>query len=299
MTTLGVDFGTTNSTMARFDRRRARAEVLRDAEGQDKTPSVVFFGEEETLVGTPAENLLVYAGSGGEVAERLVQSIKRELHSPVRIALPDGRAVAPVEVAAEILRKLRRDAAQADGGGEPERVVLTQPAVYESAQSKALLEAATLAGFSEVELVEEPVAAALAFEHAGGQVGRGVLVYDFGGGTFDAAFVVREEAEDRFYLALEPAGDPHLGGDDLDGLLYEHFDAEARQKLGRPIGLSEGAVDHQFLRQCRRRKENLSKSRQATFSSMPARRADPDTAGRSGGSRRRQRRQGLRVARPQ
>jgi tetratricopeptide (TPR) repeat protein len=265
---LGIDFGTTNSSMAWPSQQGERVDLVRDAEGNEKTPSVVYFGDDETLVGTEAVNVLVDARGDDLVQARVIQSVKRRLLNPPRIALPGGRAVRPVEVAAEILAKLRRDAEANDHGERLARAVITYPAVFDAAQTSAIVEAATMAGFDEVELVEEPVAAAIAFQHEGGQVGQGVLVFDYGGGTFDAAFVVREEGEDRFYLALEPDGDAQCGGDDIDQALYDYFDAQARSQLGRPITLRDNTVDTDFLQTCRRRKETLSKSRQATFSTM-------------------------------
>ncbi len=164
-----------------------------------------------------------------------------------------------------ILHKLREDAARA-AEAPPERAVITCPAIFDGAQGSAVSSAAALAGFAEAELLEEPVAAAIAFEHEGGQLGNGVLVYDYGGGTFDAAFVFREEGEQGFGLALEPAGDARLGGDDLDQALYDHFNEQVRRDHGRSISGREGVTEMSFLRACRRRKEMLSKSRHATFS---------------------------------
>jgi actin-like ATPase involved in cell morphogenesis len=263
---LGIDFGTTNSSVAGFNGGGDRPVVACNAEGHEKTPSVVYFGESETLVGAGAANVLADSGGNPEAAARVIRSVKRSLVSPPYIAVPGGRKVRPAEVAAQIIGKLKADAEQSNGGGETSRAVITCPAIFDAPEQQAVVTAAQLAGFAEVELVEEPVAAALAFEHAGGSVGKGVLVYDFGGGTFDVAFVVREEGEQRFYLALEPDGDPRCGGDDIDQALYDFFDRQARAELGRPISGRDGVVDLHFLRTCQRRKETLSKSRQATFS---------------------------------
>jgi actin-like ATPase involved in cell morphogenesis len=263
---LGIDFGTTNSSMARFAADTGRAVVVCNAEGGEKTPSIVYFGETETLAGDAAAHVLADSGGDPETAARVIRSVKRSLVSPPRIAVPGGRTVRPTDVAAQILAKLRRDADQRNGGNETKRAVITCPAVFDAKQQQAIVDAAQLSGFSEVELVEEPVAAALAFQNAGGTIGKGVLVYDFGGGTFDAAFVVREEGEDRYYLALEPDGDRNCGGDDIDQALYDFFDREAREQLGRPISGGDDLIDPAFLNTCRRRKETLSKSRQATFS---------------------------------
>jgi actin-like ATPase involved in cell morphogenesis len=245
-------------------------ELVRDAQGNDKTPSMVYFGEAKTLVGSEAVNMAVEAAGDEQIQARVIRSIKRQLLEPPRIALPGGRTVTPVEVAAAVLAKLKGDAEVADHGGRLDRVVVTYPAVFDAAQQSAIRDAATLAGFGDVELWEEPCAAAVAFEHQSGQVGQGVLVYDWGGGTFDAALVVREPGEDRFYLALEPDGDAQCGGDDLDQTLYDYFDAQARQQLARPISLDRDTVDARFLQTCRRHKESLSKRPQATFSTMLA-----------------------------
>ena len=232
---LGIDFGTTNSSMARFAADVGRAVVVCNSEGNEKTPSIVYFGKTETVAGDAAVNVLADSGGDPDTASRAIRSVKRNLVSPPRIAVPGGRTVRPTDVAAQILAKLRRDAGEADGGRESTRAVITCPAVFDSPQQQAIVDAAQLSGFTEVELVEEPVAAALAFQHAGGAIGKGVLVYDFGGGTFDAAFVVREEGEKQFHLALEPDGDRHCGGDDIDQALYDYFDRQARDRLGRSI----------------------------------------------------------------
>lgn len=135
----------------------------------------------------------------------------------------------------------------------------------------AILQATHDAGFEHVEALEEPVAAAIAFEQDGGRVGQGVLTYEFGGGTFDVACVVREEREerdDRFYLAMEPEGDPPVRRRDLDQILNAHFDGKSRREFRRPIAGPEDAVDPEFLRIWRRHKERLSHSRHASFSTV-------------------------------
>lgn len=259
---VGVDFGTSFSCIARVG-DDGRGTVVRSPEGEDKTPSVTFFGADETFVGTAALNAAEDAGEEGEC--RAVSSVKRRLLSPPRIALPDGRSVTPGEVVEQVFSTLRRSARSADE--EAMRAVVTYPAVFDPQQVRVITDAAGAAGFDEIEMLEEPVAAAMAFERHGGQIGRSVLVYDLGGGTFDAACVVREPGEHRFYLALEPAGDAHCGGDDLDQVLYDHFDRQARRETGCAITMDD-RIDAAFLRNCRRRKESLSKSRHVTFSTL-------------------------------
>ncbi|HZY58065.1 MAG TPA: Hsp70 family protein, partial [Rubrobacteraceae bacterium] len=264
---IGIDFGTTNSSMAWYDPRTEDAGIILNAEGQPKTPSLVHFDENETLVGEPVENLLqdvlTDRARRDEVFRRTIVSIKRNLLSPPRIALPDGRYVRPVDVAAEILKKLKRDAEDGHFHEEIRRAIITCPAEFNVLQRQRIEEAGRLAGFREVVLLEEPVAGALAYARAGLHVGKHVLVYDLGGGTFDLA--VLDNEDESFHVAMEPKGMERCGGDDFDLALYHHCDEIARKNLDRPISLT-GAVDLNFLRACRRRKETLTFRERSRFS---------------------------------
>jgi actin-like ATPase involved in cell morphogenesis/tetratricopeptide (TPR) repeat protein len=182
-----------------------------------------------------------------------VVSVKREL---VRPSLRDvgGRMVTPLDAAVEILKKLKRDAETGLFHREITRAVITCPAAFDQLERDKIAEAGQRAGFREVELLEEPVAAAMAYARAGLDVGRSVLVYDLGGGTFDLALLVRDE-DGEFRLAMEPRG-LRCGGDDLDRALYDYLDQAVRQRANRTIGT--GGVDLAFLRACRQRKEALS-----------------------------------------
>ena len=256
---IGIDFGTTNSCVAWYDPRIGGAEVILNAEGQTKTPSLVYFGEDETLVGEPVEHLIQNVSMDrarrDEVFRRTVMSVKRYLLAPPRIALPGGRFVRPTDVAAEILKKLKRDAEDGHFHEEVKRAVITVPAEFNVLQRRKIEEAGRLAGFEEVALLDEPVAGALAYSRAGLNVGKHVLVYDLGGGTFDLA-VLDNEGE-SFHVAMEPKGMERCGGDDFDHALYYHLDEIAQEELGRPVSLT-GAVDLNFLRECRRHKEGLT-----------------------------------------
>jgi molecular chaperone DnaK (HSP70) len=281
---IGIDFGTTNSSAAWFDPRKGRVELLRNAEGHEKTPSLVYFGERETLVGEPTVQHLkeLYELGGDEAREELgciIKSVKRRLLSPPRILLPGGREVRPVDAAAAIIGKLKRDAEECHLHRAVERAVVTCPATFDALQRAKIAEAARLAGFKEVELLEEPVAAALAFAAEGQQVGEGVLVYDLGGGTFDLAFVVRDE-DGSFHTALETDGDAACGGDDFDLALYEHCAKLARRELGCEPG-TNGHTNLDFLEDCRQRKERLSSVERSSFSSLLAGRAFKHTVERA------------------
>jgi actin-like ATPase involved in cell morphogenesis/outer membrane biosynthesis protein TonB len=257
---IGIDFGTTNSKMACYNPKTNQAQIIKNREGEDETPSVVYFGEQQTLVGTPALDMLAYE----EERDRVILSIKRELVTTPRLALPD-KTLKPVEVVAEILRKLKADAETLHFHQEVAHAVVTYPASFGPVEREKICEAARLAGFAEVDMLEEPVAAALAYTRMGPTVGKSVLVYDLGGGTFDLAVLACEE-DGAFRLALEPQGIKRCGGDDFDHAIYEHCDKIAQQNLGRSVSLTDKRDLH-FLRECRQRKENLSSAERHKFKS--------------------------------
>jgi actin-like ATPase involved in cell morphogenesis len=260
---IAIDFGTSKSAMAWYDPKAGQAKPIRNAEGEEKTPSIVYFGKNETLVGTPAEQMLEDQ-EDPEARSRVIVSVKRSLVNSPTLALP-GRRVKAVDVAAEILRKLRRDAEIGHFHQPVTRAVITYPAAFDPLQRDEIERAARLAGFSEVQLLQEPVAAAAAYTHDGFDPGNAVLVYDLGAGTLDVAVLAREG--DGFFLALEPKGMAHCGGDDFDQKLYDYCDEAAQESLGRPISPT-GEIDLHFLRLCRQRKETLSLQERAMFSSF-------------------------------
>lgn len=184
----------------------------------------------QTLVGKPVDELIEDVTNDRprreEVFGRTITSIKRSLISPPRIALPDGRYVRPVDVVAEILGNLKREAEEGHFHEEVRRVVITCPAEFNVIQRRKIEEGGRLAGFEEVALIEEPAAAALAYARVGLEMGEHVLVYDLGGGTFDLA--VLENEEETFRVAMEPKGIDRCGGDDFDLALYYHCEEIAR-----------------------------------------------------------------------
>ena len=252
---IGIDFGTTNSAMAWYNPKTGQAEIVRNAEGEEKTPSVVFFGERETLVGTPAERMLE------EQPEYVITSVKRHIAQSRRWAVP-GRQVTPVEVATEIFKKLKQDAEQLQFHGHVARTVVACPVSFDQDEKDKIQTAAMVAGFDEVVLLDEPIAAALAFAHAGLNVGHHVLVYDLGGGTFDLALLTKDENESAFRVALEPLG-RRCGGDDFDRALYEAIENAVGQKWGKEN--KPGMIDLRILRECRQRKVDLSARERTRF----------------------------------
>src|SRR6266516_2144854 len=259
---IGIDFGTSKSSTAWYDHRIGRADIILNAEGKQITPSVVYLGptESETLVGDPAERKL-----GQEKADqrRFVFSVKRDLiRAPTKIL--DGKVYSPVKVTSLILAKLREDADKQHFKQPVDRAVIAHPASFNTLQQDKIKEAAILAGFSQVELLPEPVAAALTYAYTGLKVGQYIMVYDFGGGTFDVA-VLQRISDGTFRRALASRGLPKCGGDDLDRAVYKYCEEIVQREKKRQISLTD-EYDLRFLRLCRESKENLTSQRDYTFS---------------------------------
>jgi Hsp70 protein len=266
---LGIDFGTSQCTMAWYNPATGRAQVIRNSRGNEKTPSIVYLGrnESEHLIGEPAQHKLLEE----EKADfyRFVIGIKRNLVTAPSRNL-DGHSYSPVTIASKILKKLKEDAEKGHflhmGFRRPvSRVVITHPASFDTLQLEKLKEAATLAGFRQVALLPEPEAAALAYGYSGLTAAACVLIYDFGGGTFDVA-VLKRLPDGRYTIASQPLGYRDCGGEDLDRELYDHCNEIALQQLRRGVSLT-GDTNLKFLDQCRLRKENLSYEDEVMFSS--------------------------------
>jgi molecular chaperone DnaK (HSP70) len=232
----GIDLGTTNSVIAVV--RDGTPQVI-EFEGESIMPSVVGLSPDgRLLVGTPARNAWV------AYPDRTVASIKRMMGSTDKVRLGD-RTMTPPEVSAVILQELVRRA-RAVTGIDTNRVVVTVPAFFQDAQRAATRLAGEIAGLEVVRIVNEPTAAALAFEGGDGNGERLLVVYDLGGGTFDVS-VVRTDGTLTEVLASH--GDVHLGGDDFDraiadALLRRHDprsepDAVARNRLIRACELAK------------------------------------------------------------
>jgi WD40 repeat protein len=246
--------------MAWFNRETRRAEVLKNADGDEKTPSLVCFLERDTLVGKHAENALA-----DEEMRPLVYppGAKRDLGKRTMAVAIGGRLVRPHDVAVEVLRKLKHDAEELHFHTDVPRAVITVPATFDQWEHGKVEEAGGEAGFREVVLLQEPVAAAMAYVRGGYQVGHRILVFDLGGGTFDLAVLARDGQPDSFALDQEPRG-LRKGGEDFDRALYALLERKARE-AGRSLG-DHGALDLAILQRCRDFKENLSVRSEVTFS---------------------------------
>ena len=227
---VGIDLGTTHSLVAIVE--SGIPYVIADAEGHRLTPSVVHIPASggEPLVGQAAHRVRVlhpertlystkrFMGRRGSMLTpedlRVTYPVQRTENGPVRFDIA-GKAWSPEEVAAEVLKKLKRDAESALG--QPvDRAVITVPAYFNDAQRNATLRAGELAGFRVERIINEPTAAALAYGLNRLKERSKVAVYDLGGGTFDLSIL---ELNQGFFQVLATHGNTRLGGDDLDRAL--------------------------------------------------------------------------------
>jgi molecular chaperone DnaK len=203
---LGIDFGTSYTVGAvAIDGNVTTVDV--ESNGRSRLPSSVFLSlDGQILVGTAAQHQAVFA------PERYEPTPKRVLGEG-ELFLGD-RLVPVSELAAAVLRRVYTQACREQGETAPRQVRITHPADWGDARKSVLREAVEKAGISTYELVAEPVAAAVRISLAATQPGETIAVYDFGGGTFDAAVLLR--TKDGFEIAGPPAGRDPLGGEDID-----------------------------------------------------------------------------------
>ncbi|MDO4571692.1 MAG: Hsp70 family protein, partial [Planctomycetia bacterium] len=269
MAELGIDFGTSFCTMAALDGTN-RPIVIRGVDGNEKIPTVIYWdanGNHE--VGEAALNRWLDGNTPEERAElqlRTIRSIKRKFSPQYAVPMPDGEIVQSVDIVAAILRRLKEEAEQVYFHHPITSLRLTHPASFSTLQERLLKNAAENAGFQDVELLPEPIAAALGYaathDHAN-QLGNGVLVYDLGGGTLDLAYVHRE-ANGEWRIPIPPSGDPHFGGDDFDQMLYDF--AERTLLDGGHFSNDAFRMNMEVLQGCRDIKERLSRHPQAAVS---------------------------------
>ncbi len=213
-TIIGIDLGTTNSEVAVI--RDGQAQLI-DVDGSPLLPSMVGLADDGALlVGQSARNQYALH------PERTIRSIKRRMGEDAKVDM-GGRQYTPQEVSALILRRLKQ-AAELHLGEKVSRAVITVPAYFSDAQRQATRDAGALAELEVVRIINEPTAAALAYEanHSGQ---RNILVFDLGGGTFDVSVVKMEQ---NVTEVLASHGNNQLGGDDFDAKIIDHLVAHLR-----------------------------------------------------------------------
>ncbi|MBR9683481.1 Hsp70 family protein, partial [Candidatus Woesearchaeota archaeon] len=175
--TIGIDLGTTFSAMAVLE--GGKPNIVSNAEGTRTTPSVIHIKEDEVIVGQVARNQAIVDPS------HTIRSIKRKMGTNEKIEI-DGKEYSPEQVSAMVLQKLKRDA-EAYLGQPVKNAVVTVPAYFNDAQRQATKAAGEIAGLNVLRIINEPTAAALAYGLDKQEKEHTILVFDFGGGTFDVS----------------------------------------------------------------------------------------------------------------
>jgi molecular chaperone DnaK len=255
---VGIDLGTTYSAVA-WMQESGNTGMIPNAEGDILTPSTVWFGDDEILVGKEARK------AGLLEPDRFAETVKRDMGSPVYSRPICGRFLPPEVIQACILRQLKSDMVQALG---PDcETVITVPAFFDEPRRQATAAAGEMAGLNLIDIVNEPMAAALAFGEQLGYLGTSgapkesmtLLVYDLGGGTFDVTLVEMQPGDVR---TLATDGDVRLGGRDWDLRLADHV-AQAFIEQHREDPRTNPASFQHLLGEVEEAKRTLSARQQA------------------------------------
>ncbi|MBX9876955.1 MAG: molecular chaperone DnaK [Candidatus Obscuribacterales bacterium] len=216
---IGIDLGTTNSCVAVVE--QGRAVVIPNSEGYNTTPSVVAFTKDgEKLVGQLAKRQAVMN------PERTIQSIKRHMGSKYKVEM-DHRTFSPEQISAHVLQKLKKQA-QDYLGQRVEKAIITVPAYFDDAQRLATRDAGQIAGLDVVRIVNEPTACALTYGMHKVNTSSKVVVFDFGGGTFDVTIL---EISEGVLHVKSTNGNNQLGGDDFDRIIGKWIEERLKFQL--------------------------------------------------------------------
>ena len=274
---IGIDLGTTNSCVAVLDGDKPR--VLENAEGDRTTPSIIAYTNDgETLVGQSAKRQAVTNPENTLFAiKRLIgrrfqdKEVQRDIDiMPYKIVGADngdawveakGEKMAPPQVSAEVLKKMKKTA-EDYLGEEVTGAVITVPAYFNDSQRQATKDAGRIAGLEVKRIINEPTAAALAYGMDKKQGDNVVAVYDLGGGTFDISIIEIDEVDgEHTFEVLATNGDTHLGGEDFDNRVINYLVDEFKKDQG--IDLRKDPLAMQRLKEAgEKAKIELSSSQQ-------------------------------------
>ena len=278
---IGIDLGTTNSCVAIME--GGQPKVIENSEGARTTPSIVAYMEDgEILVGAPAKRQAVTNPKNTLYAvKRLIgrkfeeKEVQKDIHlMPYGIVKADngdawvevrGKKLAPPQVSAETLRKMKKTA-EDYLGEEVTEAVITVPAYFNDSQRQATKDAGRIAGLDVKRIINEPTAAALAFGlDKGGGKDRKVAVYDLGGGTFDISIIEMADVDgEKQFEVLSTNGDTFLGGEDFDQRIIDYVIGEFKKEQG--VDLSKDVLALQRLKEAAEKaKIELSSSQQTEF----------------------------------
>ncbi|MCZ7565091.1 MAG: molecular chaperone DnaK [Burkholderiales bacterium] len=281
---IGIDLGTTNSCVAVME--GGKPKVIENSEGSRTTPSIVAYMEDgEVLVGAPAKRQAVTNARNTLFAvKRLIgrrfeeKEVQKDINlMPYKIVRADngdawvdvrGKKIAPPEVSAQVLRKMKKTAE--DYLGEPvTEAVITVPAYFNDSQRQATKDAGRIAGLEVKRIINEPTAAALAFGlDKGGRKDQKIAVYDLGGGTFDISIIEIADVEgEKQFEVLATNGDTFLGGEDFDQRVIDYVVGEFKKEQG--VDLSKDVLALQRLKEAAEKAKIELSSSQQTELNLP------------------------------
>ncbi|MEQ2177604.1 Heat shock cognate 71 kDa protein [Goodea atripinnis] len=276
---VGIDLGTTYSCVGIF--QHGKVEIIANDQGNRTTPSYVAFTDTERLIGDAAKNQVAMNPAntvfdakrliGRKFDDPVVQSDMK--HWPFKVINDSSKpkmeveykgeikTFYPEEISSMVLTKMK-EISEAYLGKPVTNAVITVPAYFNDSQRQATKDAGTISGLNVLRIINEPTAAAIAYgldKKVGGE--RNVLIFDLGGGTFDVSILT---IEDGIFEVKATAGDTHLGGEDFDNRMVNHFTAEFKRKFKKDIINNKRAV-RRLRTACERAKRTLSSSTQASI----------------------------------
>merc|ERR1711959_344965 len=277
---LGIDLGTTYSCVGIW--QNDRVEIIANDQGNRTTPSYVAFTDTERLIGDAAKNQVAMNPTnsvfdakrliGRKFNDPVVQSDMK--HWPFKVVPKDGdkphiqvqfkgeeKIFSPEEISSMVLTKMK-ETGEAFTGKAVKDVVVTVPAYFNDSQRQATKDAGTIAGLNVMRIINEPTAAAIAYgldKKATGE--RNVLIFDLGGGTSDVSLLT---IDDGIFEVKATAGDTHLGGEDFDNRLVNHFTQEFKRKHKKDFTSNPRAM-RRLRTACERAKRQLSSSASAAI----------------------------------
>jgi len=279
-TAVGIDLGTTYSCVGVF--QHGKVEIIANDQGNRTTPSYVAFTDTERLIGDAAKNQVAINPTntvfdakrliGRDFADANVQSDMK--HWPFDVVNQGGKpklkveykneekTFTPEEVSSMILVKMK-ETAEAYLGHDVKDAVVTVPAYFNDSQRQATKDAGMISGLNVLRIINEPTAAAIAYglDKKKGAAECNVLIFDLGGGTFDVSILTIEEG---IFEVKSTAGDTHLGGEDFDNRMVDHFVQEFKRKHKKDIKGNKRAL-RRLRTACERAKRTLSASAQANI----------------------------------
>ncbi|KAF4552592.1 Ribosome-associated molecular chaperone SSB1 [Elsinoe fawcettii] len=276
---IGIDLGTTYSCVANYE--GTNVEIIANEQGNFTTPSFVSFTAEERLIGEAAKNQAAMnpANTVFDV-KRLIgrrfddETVKKDIETwPFKVTdqggspmveveyLGERKTFSPQEISSMVLGKMK-EVAEVKLGKKVEKAVITVPAYFNDNQRQATKDAGAISGLNVLRIINEPTAAAIAYGLGSGksEKERNVLIYDLGGGTFDVSLL---HIQGGVFTVKATAGDTHLGGQDFDTNLLDHFKNEFKKKTKKDISGDARAL-RRLRTACERAKRTLSNATQTT-----------------------------------